>query len=81
MQSVSCVSVKCEPNNFQVASGKSGNLRVVNYNVKSLWVASYELIIRLWVGSQISLLYIKSSLSVHIISSLHVKQSKSNKAI
>ena len=81
MQSASCVSVKCEPNNFRVASCESGNLRDVSYRSTSLWVASWELIIRLRVGSHISLHYIKSALSVHIISYLDVKQSKSNKVI
>ena len=78
MQSASYLSVKCESNSFRVASWDSGNLRVVSYNSTSLWVASCELIIRLWVGSSISLHYIKSALSLYIISSLHVKQSKSN---
>ena len=32
MQSTSCVSVKCEPNNFRDASCDSGNLQVVSYN-------------------------------------------------
>ena len=81
MQSASCVSVKCEPNNFRVASCESGNLRDVSYRSTSLWVARWELIIRLRVGSHISLHYIKSALSVHIISYLDVKQSKSNKVI
>ena len=36
MQSASCVSVKCEPNNFRVASCDSGNLQVVSYNSTSL---------------------------------------------
>ena len=36
MQSASYVSVKCEPNNFGVASCDSGNLRVVSYNTISL---------------------------------------------
>ena len=67
MQSASCVSVICEPNNFRVASFCSGNLRVVSFNWTSLWVVSYELIIRLWVGSSIFLHYIKSSLSICII--------------
>ena len=75
------MSVKCEPNNFRVTSCDSGNLRVVSYNLTSLWFASCELIIRLWVGSRISLHYIKSSLSVYIISSLYAKQSKSNEVI
>ena len=43
-----------------------------------LWVGSR---VRLWVGSRISLHYIKSALSVKIISSLHVKRSKSNNVI
>ena len=78
MQSAMCMSLKCELNNFRVASCCSGNLRVVSYNSTSLWI---ELIIRLWVGSCISLRYIKSAVSVYIISSLHVKQSKRNKVI
>ena len=81
MQSASCVSVKCKSNNFRVPSCDSGDLRVVSYNSTSLWVATCELIIRLWVGSCISLHYIKSALWVYVISSLHVKQSKSNKVI
>ena len=32
MQSVSCMSATCEPNNFLIASCESGNLRVVNYS-------------------------------------------------
>ena len=77
MQSVSCVSVKCKPKNFRVAGCYSGNLRVVSYNSTILWVASCELIIRLWVGCCINLHYIKSALSVYIISSLHAKHSPS----
>ena len=42
MQSASCVSVKCEPNNFWVASCDSGNLGVVGYNSAIQWVASCE---------------------------------------
>ena len=81
MQSATCVSVKCQPKNFRFASCDFGNLRVVSYNSTSLWVASCELIIVLWVGSCISVHYIRSALSVYIISSLHVKQSKSNMVI
>ena len=75
--------VKCKSNHFRVASCDSGNLRVASYNFTSLWVASTELIIRLWVGSRISLHYIKSALSALAfnISSLHMKQSKSNEVI
>ena len=76
MQSESCVSVKCEPNNFRPASCDTANLRVVSYNSTSLWGAGCELIIRLWGGSRI-----KSALSVYIISSVHTKQSNSNKVI
>ena len=36
MQSGSCESVKCEPNNFRNVSCDSGNLRVVSYNSTSL---------------------------------------------
>ena len=36
MQSAICVSVKCEFNNFRVASCDSRNLRVVSYNSTSL---------------------------------------------
>ena len=32
MQSVSCMSATCEPNNFLIASCKFGNLQVVNYS-------------------------------------------------
>ena len=84
MQSKSCVTVKCEPNNFRVASSDSGNVRVTRvaqYNSTSLWFASCGFIIKLWIGSLISLHYIKSAFSVYIISSLHVKQSKKNKVI
>ena len=81
MQSGSCMSVKCQPNHFRVKRCGSGNLQVASYNSTSLWVTSCELIIRLWVGSWISLHYSKSALSVYIISTLHVKQSKSNKVI
>ena len=81
MESASCVSVQCEPKNFQVANCNSGNLQVMSHNSTSLWVARCELIIRLWVGCHTSLHYIKSTLSVYIISSLHVKQCKSNKMI
>ena len=81
MQTASYLSVKWQPNNFRVASCDSGNLRVVTYNLGSLWVTSCELIIRLLVGSRISLHYFKSALLIYIISSLHVKQSKSNKVM
>ena len=81
MQWTTCVWVKCKPNNFQVASCGSGNLQIVSYNSVSLWVASCELIISLWLGSRISLHYITSALSVYIISSLDVKQSKNDKVI
>ena len=57
------------------------NLWVLSYNWTSLWVVSCEFLIRLWVGSLISLHYIKFALLVYTISSLHVKQSKSNKII
>ena len=80
MQSATCVSVKCNSNNIGVGSCDSGNLKVLSYSA-SLWVARYELTIRLWVGSCISLHYIKPALSVYIISSLHVKQSKSDKVM
>ena len=73
--------MKCEPSNFRVASCDSGNLRVVSYNSISMWVVSCEFIIRLCVRSSISLHYITPTLSVYIISSLHVKQSKSNKIL
>ena len=46
-----------------------------------MWVVSCELIIRLWWGSRTSLHYIESELSVYVISRLHGKQSKINKAI
>ena len=46
-QSASCVSVKCDPNNFRVANCNSIDLRVVSYNTTSLRVASCEVIIRL----------------------------------
>ena len=39
------VSVKCECNNFRVASCNSGNLRVVSYNSSSPWVASCEMLV------------------------------------
>ena len=81
MQSASSMSVKCKLNIFRVVSSDSDNLRVVSYNSTGLSVASCELIVRLWVGSRISLHYNKSALSVDIISSLHVKQSESNKVI
>ena len=77
MQSASLMSMKYASKNFRVKSCDSGNLRVVSYNWTILWVASYELIIRLWVGSRISLHYIKSALLVYIISGLQVKQSPS----
>ena len=69
------------PTIFKLRAATFVNLRIVSYNLTSLLVASYELIIRLWVGSRISLHYIKSALSVHIISSLHVKLIKSNQVI
>ena len=81
MQLANCMSAKCEDNNFRVANCDSGNFRVVSYNLTSLWFASCELIIRLGVGDHISLHYIKSALSVYIVSSLHVKESKNNKVI
>ena len=81
MQSTSPVFVKFEPSNFRVASCDSGKLRVGSYNSTSLWAASSELIIKLQVGSPVSLNFIKSALSVYIISSPHVKQSKSKKVI
>ena len=81
MKSANCIFVKCEPNNFWAASSNSGNLRVVSYNSTNLWIASCELIIRLWEGSCICLHYIKSALSVYIISRLHVKQTESNKEL
>ena len=59
----------------------SGNLRVVSYNSISLWVVSIGLLIRLWVESRISLHYIKSALSIRIISILHVKQSAISEVI
>ena len=67
--------------NFWVASCSPGILRVLSYNSTSLWVASSELILRLWVGIRISLRYIKSLVSIYIISSLYVKQSKRKKVI
>ena len=80
MQSASCVSVKCEPTIFE--------LRAATMVIYELWatiqpVCELQAVIniRLWVGSLISLHYIKSALSIYIISSLHVKQSKSNKVI
>ena len=69
------MSVKCEPNNMQVAACGSVNVRVVSYNSTSLWAASCVSIVRLWVGESY-----QSALSVYTISSLHVKQSKSKKA-
>ena len=79
MQSASCLFMKCKLNNFWVANCDSGNLPVVSYNSTSLWVASCELIVNLWVGSHISLNYIKSASTVYIISSLHLKQGNRNK--
>ena len=76
MQSASWVSVKCKPNNFRVESCDSGNLQVSSYNLTSLWVVSCELIMKLWVGSRISLYNINSALSAYIISSLRVKKVK-----
>ena len=76
MQSASWVSVKCKPNNFRVESCDSGNLQVSSYNLTSLWVVSCELIIKLWVGSRITLYYINLALSAYIISSLRVKKVK-----
>ena len=81
MQIASWVSLKSGTNSFRVASRDSDKLQVVNYNSTSLSVASCELIIRLWQGSRIGLHYIKAALSVYIISSLHVKQSKSNRVM
>ena len=75
------VSVTWEPHSFLVASCNFGNLRVVSYNSTSVYVASCKLIIMMWVGSCISLHYIKYALSVYSISSMHVKQSKSNNVI
>ena len=75
MQSASWVSVKCKPNNFRVESCDSGNLQVSSYNLTSLWVVSCELIMKLWVGSRISLYYINSALSAYQ-SSLRVKKVK-----
>ena len=43
--------------------------------------ARCKVIIQLWVESRISLDYIKSALSIYIVSSLRVKQSKSNKVM
>ena len=81
MQSASCLFVKSKPNNSRIASCDSGNFRVVSYNSTSLWAVSCELVIRLSVGSCISLHYMKSVLSVYIIPSLQVKQIKKNKVI
>ena len=75
MQSASWVSVKCKHNNFRVESCDSGNLQVSSYNLTSLWVVSCELIMKLWVGSRISLYYINSALSAYQ-SSLRVKKVK-----
>ena len=66
-----CMSVKCEPNKLRVARCDSGNL----------WIANCKSIINMGVGSCISLYHIKSAFSVYVISSLYVKQSKSNKHI
>ena len=76
MQSASWVSVKCKPKNFWVESCDSGNLQVSSYNLASLWVVSCELIIKLWVGSRISLYYINLALSAYIIPSVRVKKVK-----
>ena len=76
MQSASWVSVKCKPNNFRVESCDFANLQVSSYNLTGLWVVSCELIMKLWVGSRISLYYISSALSAYIISSLRVKKVK-----
>ena len=76
MQSASWVSVKCKPKNFWVGSCDSGNLQVSSYNLASLWVVSCELIIKLWVGSRISLYYINLALSAYIIQSVRVKKVK-----
>ena len=76
MQSASCVSMKCEPKNVRVASCDSGNLRVVIYNSTRVWVANCQLIITQLVRGCINLHYIKFALSVYMISSMHVKQSK-----
>ena len=51
MQAASFVSVKWRTINFGLASCGSGNFRFVSYNSISLWIASCELIIRLWVVS------------------------------
>ena len=72
MQSASYVFVNCEPNNFRDARCGPGNFRVLLQFNESVSC-------KLWVGSLISLPYIKHALSVYIISSLHLKQSNFEK--
>ena len=71
---ISKMRVKCEPNNFWIASCESVDLWAVCYNSTRLWVGSCEFIIRMWVGIFINLHYI----SLHYFKSVW-KKIKSNK--
>ena len=78
-------SVSCELWVHQSCIQNPANMELFVRIVSSMfdWIVNtlLESIISLWVGSRISLHYIKSVLSVYIIPSLHLRQSKSNKVI